>query len=84
MLTLIACGAGFCLGLYFNILMLLPFSIAGAGLIFSFSLTGRFDGAGALFAALISVQFGFMFGLTARDTYSQLLARLNIGRSKGI
>jgi hypothetical protein len=31
MLLLIACGAGIYLGLHFNILVLLPFSILGAG-----------------------------------------------------
>ena len=31
MLSLLACGAGIYMGLYFNILVLLPFSVLGAG-----------------------------------------------------
>jgi hypothetical protein len=87
MLLIIACGAGIYLGLHFNILALLPFSILGAGaLIFSSwsSEQSLFESAGVLLAALISIQAGFMLGLKARETYGQLLARLNIGQSKRI
>ena len=87
MLMLIACGAGVYLGLHFNILVLLPFSILGAGaFIFSSWSSGQglFDSAGVLLVPLIAVQAGFMVGLTARETYGQLLARLNIGQSKRI
>jgi hypothetical protein len=84
-LPLIACGAGIYLGLHFNILVLLPFSILGAGaFIFSpwWSEQSLLDSAGVMVVALISVQAGFMIGLTAREFYGQLLARLNISRSK--
>ena len=87
MLTLIACCAGIYLGLHFNILVLLPFSILGAGaFIFSSWLSGQslFDSAAVLLVPLISVQAGFMLGLTARETYGQVLARLNIGQSRRI
>ena len=75
MLTLIACGAGIYLGLHFNILVLLPFSILGAGaFIFSSWSAGQslFDSAGVLLVPLVSVQAGFMLGLTARGTYGLL------------
>ena len=87
MLLLLACGAGIFLGLHFNILVLLPLSILGA-VAFIFlswsSAQSLFDGAGILLTPLILVQAGFMLGLTARETYRQLLARLNIGQSRQI
>ena len=87
MLPLLACGAGVYLGLYFNILVLLPFSVLGAGaFIFSSwsSSQGFFDSVGVLLFPMVLVQAGYMLGLTARETYGQLLARLNIGQSKRI
>jgi hypothetical protein len=84
MLPLLACGAGIYLGLHFNILVLLPFSLLGAGAyIFSSWASGQslFDSANILLFPIISVQAGYMLGLTARETYGQLLARLNIGQS---
>jgi hypothetical protein len=87
MLPLIACGAGVYLGFHFNILVLLPFSALGAGaFIFSSWASGQsfLDSASILLFPLISVQAGYMLGLTARETYGQLLARLNIGHSKRI
>jgi hypothetical protein len=87
MLLLIACGAGIYLGLHFNILVLLPFSVLGAvAFIFSSwsSEQSLLDSAGVLLVPLVSVQAGFMLGLTARETYGQLLARLNLGQSKRI
>jgi hypothetical protein len=87
MLPLLACGAGVYLGLYFNVLVLLPFSVLGtAAYIFSPWGSGQslFDSAGVLLFPLISVQAGYMLGLTARETYGQLLTRLNIGQSERI
>jgi hypothetical protein len=87
MLPLFACGAGLYLGLYFNILVLLPFSMLGAGAyIFSSWASGQgfLDSAGVLLFPAISIQAGYMIGLTARETYGQLLARLNIGQSRRI
>jgi hypothetical protein len=87
MLLFIACGAGIYLGLHFNILSLLPFSVLGAGA-YTVSLwsSGQslFDNAGALLVAFILVQAGYMLGLTARETYGQVLARLNIGQSRRV
>jgi nitric oxide reductase large subunit len=87
MLPLLACGVGVYLGLHFNILVLLPFSVLGAGaFVFSSWTSGQsfFDSASVLLFPIISVQAGYMLGLTARETYGQLLARLNIGQSKQI
>ncbi len=87
MLPLLACGAGIYLGLNFNILVVLPFSILGAGAyIFSSWAAGQslLESAAILWLPMISVQAGYMIGLTARDTYGQLLARLNISQSKRI
>jgi nitric oxide reductase large subunit len=85
MLLLIACGAGIYLGLNFNILSLLPFSILWAGaFIFSSwsSEQSLIERTGILLVLLISVQAGFVLGLTARGTHGRLRARLNIGQSK--
>jgi hypothetical protein len=87
LLLIAACGAGIYLGLNLNILVLVPFSLLGAGAFMFSSWSSEqslFDSAGVLLVPLISVQAGFMIGLTARATYAQLLARLNIGQSKGI
>ena len=87
MLLIIACGAGIYLGLHFNILALLPFSIlvAGAFIFSPWSFDqSLFESAGILLATLVSVQAGFMLGLKARGTYGQLLARLNTGQSRRI
>jgi hypothetical protein len=87
MLPLLACCAGVYLGLHFNILVLLPFSVLGAGAIICSSSTASqsfSDSAGILLFPLIAIQAGYLLGLTAREPYGQLLARLNIGHSKRI
>jgi nitric oxide reductase large subunit len=87
MLPLIACIAGCYLGLYFNILAVLPFSILGAGSYFLSSLAAGqswFDSAAILLFPMISIQAGYIIGLTAREPYGQLLGRLNISQSKRI
>jgi hypothetical protein len=43
-----------------------------------------FDSTSVLVLPMISVQAGYMLGLTARETYGQFLARLNISQSKRI
>jgi hypothetical protein len=87
MLLFIACGAGIFLGLHFNILVLLPFSVFGAGALISSSWSSGqslFNSAGILLLPLVAVQAGFMLGLMACETYRQILARLNAGQSKRI
>jgi hypothetical protein len=85
MLLLIACGAGIYLGLNFNVLALLPFSILWAGAFIFSSCSSEqslLEIAGVVLVPLISVQAGFVLGLTARESYGRVLARLNIGQSK--
>jgi hypothetical protein len=87
LLLLISCGAGISLGFHFNILAVLPFSILGVAAFFFASWSSEqslFDSAGLLLVSLISVQAGFVLGLTARETCGQLLARLKIGQSRRI
>ena len=86
MLLLLACGVGIYLGLNFSVLVLLSLSFLGAGAFgLSFwSGSGFSDGFRDVAVPLISVQAGYMLGLTARDTYGHLLTRLNIGQSKRI
>ena len=87
MLPLLACGAGIYLGLHFNILVVLPFSLLGAGAyIFSSWASGQgfLDSAAVLLFPMIAIQAGYMLGLTARENYGQLRARLNIGQSERI
>ncbi len=78
---LLACAAGIYIGFNFNVLTLLPFSMVAAGALFflSWSSGQNFLGhADALFIPLVSIQAGYMIGLTAREAYGHLLARLNI------
>lgn len=87
MLPLIACAVGVYLGLYFNILVLVPFSLLGAGAyLVSPWASGQnlFDSFVTVLFPIISLQAGYVLGLTARETYAQLLARLNIGQSRRI
>jgi len=87
MLPLLACAAGLYLGLHFNILVVLPFSRLGAGAcIVSGWASGQsfFESASILLFPMILVQAGYILGLTARETYGQLLARMNIDQSRRI
>jgi hypothetical protein len=83
-MIIVAGGAGIYLGFYFNVWVLLPTLIpaVGASIISSWASEQNFvDEASVLWVLLISVQAGFMFGLTAREIYGQFFARLNIGQS---
>jgi hypothetical protein len=87
MLPLFALAAGIYLGLHFPVLILLPITIFGAGLIALscwLSGLGLLDGIGAMFWPVIFCQTGYLAGLTGRETYGQVLARLKIGRSKRV
>jgi hypothetical protein len=87
MLQILACGAGIYLGLHFNILVLLPFSILGAGayICASWSSGQSFlDSASLLLLPMFAVQAGYMLGLTGREIYGQLLVRLKIGQSERV
>jgi nitric oxide reductase large subunit len=86
MLFFIACGAGIYLGLHFNILSVLPFSVLGVGTYFcSLWLAGQSAvGNANLLIFFVAVQGGYMLGLTVREPYEQVLARLNISPSKRV
>jgi hypothetical protein len=87
MLPLLSCGAGIYLGLNFNVLILLPLSLFGAAAFIFASWSsglGLYESLGAALLPLISAQAGYMVGLTARDAYGHLLARLNLAQSKRI
>jgi hypothetical protein len=87
MLLLLSCIAGILLGLYFNVLVLLPVCFIGSvifilahlssGLSFSTTL-------GSLLFPFISVQAGYMLGLTGRDTFDHILARFQALQSNRI
>jgi hypothetical protein len=87
MLPLLACGIGVYLGLYFNILVLVPFSLLSAGAyVASSCASGQnlLESLGFVLFPIISLQAGYMLGLTGRETFGQLRSRLNIGLSKRI
>jgi hypothetical protein len=79
MLLFIACAAGIYLGLYFNILSLLPFfALAASAYVFSCWISGQsVFGSADLLIFFVAIQAGYMLGLTAREPYGQVLARLN-------
>jgi len=87
MLPLLTCGAGIYLGLNFNILALLPVTFLGLGTYIFASLTCEYGSSESLQVVLlpiISMQAGYMIGLTGRDAYAQVLARLGFAQSNRI
>ncbi len=87
MLPLLAWGVGVYLGLYFNFLVLVPFSVVGLGTcIVSSWAAGQSvaDSAVSLLFPMFAIQAGYIIGLTARDAFGQILARLNTGQSRRI
>lgn len=85
MLIILACLAGVLLGLAFNVVVLLPVTLAGA-LAYAFLPQAEgFVGTTAAFAIpAISLQAGYMIGLTSRDMVAQLRGRLNVTQSKRV
>ena len=84
MLPVLACGAGVYLGLYFNLLALLPFSVLATGAyILSAWQSGQsfLPSVWNLLFPIIAIQAGYMLGLTARDAYRQILQRLRAVQS---
>jgi hypothetical protein len=85
MLIILACLAGVLLGLNFNVFVLFPVTLAG---ILAYGFLSQGQGFGAATAAIvvpaISLQAGYMIGLTGRDTFTQLRAKLNIAQSKRV
>jgi hypothetical protein len=85
MLVILACLAGVLLGLIFNVFVLFPVTVAG---ILAYALMSQDQGLGPATASIlfpaISLQAGYMIGLTGRDTLAPLLARLNLAHSKRV
>lgn len=85
MLPILACIAGILLGLYFRAIILLPATLAGGA---AYTITAASQNPGAIILAIVissvCLQVGYMIGLTSRDLFSQILARLNIVQSKRV
>jgi hypothetical protein len=85
MLPMLVCIVGIYVGLYFNFLTLLPFSVLGV--VVSIVLTASAeqpltDVPSALLSPVIVVQVGYVFGLIMRENYGHFLARFNLSPSK--
>lgn len=85
MTIVLACLAGIALGLRFNVAVLLPLTIAVAAL-YVVASAGQSPGtiALAIVIAAVSIQAGYIIGLTSRDLFAQVLARLNIVESERV
>jgi hypothetical protein len=87
MLLLMVCIAGFFLGLYFRVLVLLPATLIGSAIfVFANSSSGLgfYSSLGDLLLLLISGQASYMLGLTGRDAYGHILARFHAVQSNRI
>jgi hypothetical protein len=87
MLPLLACIAGIFLGRYFNVLVLLPVSLVGSAIFIFGNLSSGLNfyaNIGDLLFPLISVQAGYMLGMTGRDIYGHILARFQALQSNRI
>ena len=85
MTIVLACLAGIALGLRFNVAVLLPLTIAVAAF-YVVASVGQSPGtiALAIVIAAVSIQAGYIIGLTGRDLFAQVLARLNIVESERV
>jgi hypothetical protein len=78
-------GAGVYLGLYFHVVALIPFSaIAAAAIIFTSSAHSSTDIARSLALIWMSVQGGYLVGLTARELTERTRARPKMSQSNRI
>jgi len=88
MVFLIAASvAGIFLGLYYNLLVLVPVTMAAAVVFSGAALWHGETVSTALLAIVIpaiGLQGGYMIGLTSRDVLSQFLSRLNAAQSKRV
>jgi len=85
MLIILASLAGILLGLTFNVVVILPLALAGSVAYGLISLGQGPAATGTTIVVLsISLQAGYMIGLTGRDMFVQILARLNIAQSKRV
>jgi hypothetical protein len=86
-LLIVASVAGIFLGLYYNLLVLVPVTMAAAVALSAVALWHGETVSIALFAIVIpavGLQGGYMIGLTSRDVLSQFLSRLNAAQSKRV
>ena len=85
MLIALAALAGIVIGLNFRAVVLIPLFLFGAAAYSALSIQHGFGAnALAIVVAAVSVQGGYMIGLTGRDLFSQMLVRLNIVQSKRV
>ena len=87
MLPVATCAFGIYLGLNFNVLMLIPVTLAGLAVFeTSASLAGQgfIEGVATALLYVFLCQAGYMLGLTAREPFSQLLIRLKFRQSKRV
>lgn len=87
MLPVAICAFGIYLGLNFNVLILIPVTLAGFAVFeTSASLAGQgfIMGAATALLHVFLCQAGYMLGLTAREPLRQLLVRLKFRQSKRV
>ena len=87
MLPLLVCVAGIFLGLYFNVLVLLPLSLIGSAIFISVNLSwglSFYADIGDLLVSLVSGHAGYMLGLCGRESYGHMLARFHAVQSNRI
>jgi uncharacterized membrane protein (UPF0136 family) len=84
MLIIFACLAGILLGLIFNVATLLSVILVGAAAYAASAGQNQGEIVLAIVVSSISVQAGYMIGLTSRDLFAQILERLNIVQSKQV
>jgi hypothetical protein len=85
MLIIFGCFAGIIFGLIFNVAILLPVTLVGA-IAYAAASAGQNPLAVVLAIVIltVSLQAGYVIGLTFRDLFAQILARLNIVQSKRV
>jgi hypothetical protein len=86
-LLIVACLAGIFFGLYYNLLVLIPLTLAAAVACSAAAVLHGQTISGALLATVIpavGLQAGYMIGLTSRDLLSQVLSRFNATQSKRV
>jgi hypothetical protein len=86
-LLIIACLAGIYFGLYYNVLVLGPLTLAA---VFTCGAASAWQGQPIPTALLVTVlpaiglQGGYLIGLTGRDLLGQFISRLRTTPSKGV
>lgn len=85
MLIVVASLAGVIIGLNFKAVTLIPVFLLGIAAYAALSIEHEFGAATlAIVVAAVSIQGGYMIGLTGRDLFAQILTRLNIVQSKRV